>query len=260
MSRLETSHVGRTEWDAEVYHRVSGPQYQWATEVLDRVRLRGDEVVLDAGCGSGRVTALLVERVPRGRVIAVDASESMVAKARETLGPRADVRVSSLTELDLTEELDIVFSNAVFHWIPDHELLFRRLHDALRPGGRLVAQCGGEGNVASLRVAVGALASEPPYAEHLAGFEAIWNFSSPEAAGRRLRSAGFEEVECGLERKDVTPEDPLDYLQTAALGPHLARLPESLVGPFAEAVAERLPVPLTLDYVRLNIDARRPRR
>jgi trans-aconitate 2-methyltransferase len=257
VSRLETSHVGRDQWDAEVYHRVSGPQYEWASEVLDRLALRGDEVVLDAGCGSGRVTALLAERVPRGRVIGVDASDSMVARARETLGPDADVRLSSLTELALEEPVEVVFSNAVFHWVEDYDLLFGRLHAALRSGGRLEAQCGGEGNVASLGDAIRAVATRPPFAEHLAGFEGVWNFSTAEDAERRLREVGFTDVRCWLEGKPVTPDDPLDYVATSALGPHLARLPDDLEEPFAEAVVERLGSPPTLDYVRLNISARR---
>ncbi len=259
MSRPEASHVGPREWNADVYHRVSDPQFEWATEVLERLPLRGDEVVLDAGCGTGRVTALLVERLPRGRVIGVDASESMIERARRTLGDRAEVRVGSLTDLELDEPVDAVFSNAVFHWIGDHDLLFRRLHDALRPGGALVAQCGGKGNVAALTRAIGEVASGPPFVEHLAGMDVPWNFSSPEDATRRLRAAGFEQVECWLEDKHVTPEDPLDYLATSALGPHLARLPDAQAQPFIDAVAERMPSPLSFDYVRLNIDARRAR-
>jgi trans-aconitate 2-methyltransferase len=260
VSRFETSHVGPSEWNADVYHRVSDPQFEWATEVLERLPLSGDEVVLDAGCGTGRVTALLVDRLPRGRVIGVDASESMVEKARETLGDRAEVRMGSLTDLDLTEEVDAVFSNAVFHWIPDHDLLFRRLHRALRPGGVLVAQCGGEGNVATLARAIGEAAQRPCFSEHFQDMGVIWNFSAPGDAERRLRAAGFEAVECWLEEKRVVPEEPLDYLATSGLGPHLARLPESDKPAFVHAVAERLPSPLAFDYVRLNIDARRPAR
>jgi trans-aconitate 2-methyltransferase len=260
VSRLQASHVGPREWNADVYHRVSDPQFEWAAEVLERLPLRGDEVVLDAGCGTGRVTAMLVERLPRGRVIGIDASASMIERARETLGDRAEVRVGSLTELELEKPVDAVFSNAVFHWIPDHDLLFNRLHDALRPGGRLVAQCGGKGNVATLARAIGEVASEPPFAEHLADMDVIWNFSSPEDAGRRLRAAGFEHVECWLEDKHVAPQDPLDYLAVSALGPQLVRLPDSLAQPFVDAVAERMTLPLSFDYVRLNINARRPDR
>jgi trans-aconitate 2-methyltransferase len=246
------------EWDAEVYDRVSDPQFEWALPVLDRLPLEGDETVLDAGCGSGRVTEQLVGRLPGGRVIAVDASEAMLEKARERLGSRADVREADLAELELDEQVDAVFSNAVFHWILDHDRLFARLHAALRPAGRLVAQCGGRGNVASLvRVLIEVVAQER-FVHHFHDFEAEWNFAAPEETEGHLRAAGFEEVHCWLEDKIVRPREPLAFLHTVALGQHLAALPEELRQPFAEAVAERMGEPLTLDYVRLNIDARRP--
>jgi trans-aconitate 2-methyltransferase len=136
------------DWDASTYERVSGPQVEWAARVLHRLPLRGDETVLDAGCGSGRVTQMLLERLPRGHVVAVDAAPSMVEAARAALGDRATVLLSDLTELEVDEPVDAAFSNAVFHWIPDHARLFARIHAALRPGGRLIAQCGGAGNIA----------------------------------------------------------------------------------------------------------------
>ena len=83
--------TGPREWDAETYDAVSDPQFEWGMEVLERLELRGDETALDAGCGSGRVTAELLERLPEGRVIAVDGSEAMIEKARERLGDRADL-------------------------------------------------------------------------------------------------------------------------------------------------------------------------
>ncbi len=257
MSGKEATGAAAREWDGEVYHRVSDPQFEWAREVLGRAALAGDETVLDAGCGSGRVTELLVEMLARGRVIGVDASESMIAKARQVLGPDVDLRVASLTELDLDREVDVVFSTATFHWILDHDLLFSRMHRALLPGGRLVAQCGGEGNVAALARAIAETAAEPRFAPHFDGMTAAWNFSSPAEAERRLRAAGFEQVECWLEPKPVTPAEPLAFLATVTLGPHLAVLPDEKAGPFTEAVAARMPDPLTLDYVRLNINARR---
>ena len=135
-------------------------------EVLGRMQLRGDEVVLDAGCGSGRITQALLERLPRGRVVAVDASPSMVDAARERLGDAAEVRLADLLELELEEPVDAVISTATFHWIADHDHLFRRLRAALRPGGQLVAQCGGEGNIDVLRSHASSIVARDPYAEH----------------------------------------------------------------------------------------------
>jgi trans-aconitate 2-methyltransferase len=249
--------TGPREWDAQTYDRVSDPQYQWGLEVLDRLELDGDEFVMDAGCGSGRVTAKLLERLPDGRVLCVDASESMIEKAREALGERADYMVADLSELKVADPVDVIFSTATFHWVPDHDRLFSRLHDALRPGGRLVAQCGGEGNVARHAQAIATVATRPEFVDHFKGLAMMWNFAPPGETEERLRNAGFEDVSCWLEDKPVQPDDPYEFTTTVTMGPHLSRLPEDLRRPFAEAVLELEDDPLVLDYVRLNIDARR---
>lgn len=252
------SHSGPVEWDAESYDQVSGPQFGWGMEVLERLDLAGDESAIDAGCGSGRVTEELIGRLPRGRVLAVDASEAMVAKARERLGDRADCMVADLAELTVKTPVDLVFSTATFHWIPDHDRLFERLHTALRPDGRLVAQCGGEGNIAEYVAAVAEVSARPEFASYLVGKNEIWNYASPGETEARLRAAGFEDARCWLEPRPVRPADPLRFTMTANLGAHLAKLPEALRRPFAEAVIDLSQKPFTLEYIRLNIEARAP--
>lgn len=246
---------GPREWDADTYDAVSDPQYEWGTEVLSRLELRGDETVLDAGCGSGRVPEKLLDRLPEGRLIAVDGSEAMVEKARERLGDRASYLVADLSELELEEPVDLIFSTATFHWIADHDRLFERLRAALRPAGRLVAQCGGEGNVAAYAEVIQEVATEPQYAPHLQDLEGIWNFAGPEETEAKLRGAGFDPVRCWLQPKPVTPAQPYEFAVTVTLGPHLARLPEELRRPFAETIISRCPEPFTLHYVRLNMEA-----
>lgn len=245
------------EWDAKAYDAVSDPQFRWGMEVLERLDLQGDEYALDAGCGSGRVAEQLLKRLPDGRMLAVDASAAMIEEARERLGGRASYLVADLTELEVDEQVDLVFSTATFHWVLDHDRLFARLREALRPGGRLVAQCGGEGNVAQHAEAIETVASRPEFAPHFGGeLATMWNFAGSEETEARLRAAGFSEVRCWLEPKPVTPDDPLKFTMTATMVPHLARLPEELRLPFAEAVLEASPKPLTLEYIRLNIEAR----
>jgi trans-aconitate 2-methyltransferase len=246
--------TGPREWDAETYDAVSDPQFEWGMEVLERLELRGDETVLDAGCGSGRVSAELLERIPDGGLIAVDGSEAMMVKARERLGERATYLVADLAELEV-EPVDLIFSTATFHWIVDHDRLFERLYAALRPGGRLVAQCGGEGNVAEYAKAIAAVMVRPEFAKHFEGMGGIWNFAPPDLTEEKLRGAGFSEAHCWLQPKPVTPAQPLEFASTVTLGPHLAQLPEELRQPFAEAVLEEAGDPLRLDYVRLNIEA-----
>jgi trans-aconitate 2-methyltransferase len=248
--------TGPREWDAETYDAVSDPQFAWGMEVLERLELRGEEVVVDAGCGSGRVTAELAKRLPRGRLIAVDGSEAMVAKAHERLGEEVTYVVSDLSELNLSEPVDLIFSTATFHWIPDHDRLFARMHANLRPGGRLVAQCGGAGNVAEHVAAIVRAAGRPEFGSHFEQMAGMWNFAAPEPTEERLRAAGFAAARCWLEDKPVTPPDPLRFTMTVTLGPHLAQLPEEKRVAFAEAVLEESEQPLTLDYVRLNIEAR----
>jgi trans-aconitate 2-methyltransferase len=249
--------TGPTEWDAKTYDRVSDPQYEWGLEVLDRLELNGDECVMDAGCGSGRVTAKLLERLPDGRVLCVDASESMIEQAREALGDGAEYLVADLADLGIDEPVDVVFSTATFHWVMDHDRLFAHLRDALRPGGRLHAQCGGAGNVAQHAQAIVSVATRPEFVNHFQDMTVMWNFATPEETQERLRLAGFEGVRCSLEDKPVQPEDPYAFTTTVTMGPHLARLPEDLRRAFAEAVLELEDDPLTLHYVRLNIEATR---
>jgi trans-aconitate 2-methyltransferase len=243
-------------WSGAEYDRLSAPMTDMGLAVLDRLRLSGDETVLDAGCGSGRVTEALLPRLPRGRVIGVDASPSMIEAARAHLGDRADLRVADLTTLDLgPERVDAILSTATFHWIADHDALFGALRRVLRDGGRLVAQCGGTGNIAAVHAAAEAALAEEPFAAHVAGWRRPWRFAGPGDTETRLRAAGFAHARCWLEDRPVTPEDPRAYLTEINLGAHLQQLPAELREPFVDAVLERVGSPVTIGYVRLNLDA-----
>jgi trans-aconitate 2-methyltransferase len=234
---------------------MSAPLEAMGREVLDRLDLRGDERVLDAGCGTGRVTAALVERLPRGEVVAVDGSPAMVEAARERLGDTADVRVADLLALELDRPLDAILSTATFHWIADHDRLFARLLGVLKPGGRLVAQCGGAGNIAALKAAAEKVGEREPFAAALAGWPGPWNFAGTRETAERLTRLGWVDVWTWYQHVRVEPDDPHEYLGTVALGEHLERLDEPLRGPFVAEVLELLDEPV-VDYVRLNIVAR----
>ncbi len=246
------------DWDAATYDRVSSPQQAWAREQLERLALRGDEVVLDAGCGSGKVTALIAALVPRGRVYGVDVAPSMIRHAREALGDRATFLCQDLVELTLPEPVDAVFSNATFHWIPDHPTLFARLFGALAPGGRLVAQCGGKGNIDAFRVLAETVAHERPYAPYFVDWRKPWNYAGAEETAARLAHAGFVEVETWLEDKPTPLDDPRPFVSTVCLVRHLDPLPEELRDRFVDDVLSRAGTPFVLEYVRLNMTARKP--
>lgn len=244
---------GPREWDAQTYDRVAAPQTRWGSIVLERLPLAGDETVLDAGCGSGRVTELLAARLPRGRVIALDGSAAMVEAARERLAPFGDrIRyvVADLGKPLPIEPVDAILSTATFHWVPDHDALFANLAAVLKPGGWLVAQCGGDGNIASIRQVLTSVGD---------GWLGTTHYETAEATTRRLEDAGFVAVDCWLNEEPTRFEsgEPFEtFLRTVILGAHVQRLPERDRDAFVRTVAGRLPEPV-VDYVRLNITARR---
>jgi trans-aconitate 2-methyltransferase len=242
------------DWDARTYDRVADPQTRWGASVLDRLPLGGDERVLDAGCGSGRVTELLAERLPNGRVVALDGSPSMIDAARERLarfGDRIEYVVADLGQpLPIDGAVDAVLSTAVFHWVPDHDALFGNLATVTRPGGWLVAQCGGAGNIASILAVLARIGD---------GWLGDKHFETPLATTRRLDAAGYVDIECWLTDEPTRFErgEPLEtFLRTVVLGAHVARLPPEARGAFVHEVAGALDEPV-IDYVRLNILARR---
>jgi len=240
------------EWDAVTYDRIADPQFRWGVAVLERLRALPGETILDAGCGSGRVTEALLEREADVRVVAFDGSSAMIEQARERLSPFGDrVRfvVGDLLEPLDVQPVDAVFSTATFHWIVDHDRLFANVAEATRSGGRLVAQCGGAGNLATVTAALEQLGA--------ATFEGNKRFASAEETAKRLERAGYIDVECWL-HPEPTPFDTVEelavFLKTVALGSHVGSMTPEDADAFSLDVARRLPA-LELDYVRLNIQA-----
>jgi trans-aconitate 2-methyltransferase len=242
------------DWDARTYDRIANPMARWGEAVLDRLELSGSERVLDAGCGSGRVTERLLERLPAGHVVAVDGSPRMIDEARARLGadnPRVRYLVADLTAPLPIDEVDAILSTATFHWIADHDALFANLARVLRPNGQLVAQCGGGANLASVMAILDDMDPERRLWRP-------WHFAWPEETERRLANAGFRDINVWLhdEPTDLPPDTIPEYLRTIVLGSTLERMPEADREPLVRAVADRIPNG-HLDYVRLNITARR---
>jgi trans-aconitate 2-methyltransferase len=258
---MSDENAGPRDWEAGTYDRLQKPHGAWGADVLGRLDLRGDETALDAGCGTGRVTAELRRLVPRGRVIGVDGSPSMIEQAARVLPADVELQVQDLTELMVAVPVDVIVSTATFHWIEDHDRLFAALSRALVPGGRLEAQCGGAGNIASVQAALARLRTRAPWKDAFTGFAEDWTFAGPEETEARLLGAGFVDVRCWLEPRDVPLEDPHAYLRTVVLGSWLDRLPEEAQDDFVEDVRAELDAGdgVVLDYVRLNMSATRAR-
>src|SRR4051794_15007286 len=221
------------EWDSAVYHRVSEPQYEWGRKVLARAPLRSNDVVMDAGCGTGRLTGELATLLPSGRVVALDLSENMLRTAHEHLYPKFGERVqfvkADLQYLPFEQVFDGIFSTATFHWVPDHDRLFCRLHKALRPGGWLCAQCGGGPNLARVLARAAQLAASQPYRLYFNGFEKTWVFADAQTTTERLLQSGFVDVETGLEEAPTVLGSSGEYRQFVAsviLRSMLERMPD----------------------------------
>ena len=252
------------EWNSEAYHRLSRPQLEWGLKVLDRLSLRGDEFVADAGCGSGKVTAELLKHLPRGRVVAMDLSENMLQTAREHLAAKFPGQVlfiaADLHDIPLESVLDGVFSTAAFHWLADHDCLFRSLFRALKPGGWLEAQCGGGPNLARVRERTTALTSRTEFAPFFAGWTPTWHYPDDVTTAERMRRAGFARVKTWLEKMPTPLPDAQvykEFLATVTLHGHIARIPDpALRERFMDELARQAAAdnpPFTLDYWRLNL-------
>jgi trans-aconitate 2-methyltransferase len=258
-----------THWNAEVYERIGTPMRRWAQAVIDDLNLSGDETVLDAGCGSGSVTFDLLERLPRGRIYAVDSSPEMISNITQAIDERGVTNVipmqATLTDFELPEQVDVVFSNAVLHWIPDDKALFGCLFAATKPGGRFRAQCGGAHIFAKFMLAVDAVRMSEPFAQHLGDYRDGKNYRSPERAVQLMETAGFTDARSSAFDAPVefeVEDEAALYLRTIILRDHVANLPEDLGDIYVRAVIReyirRHGPPFTADYVRLDLWATRP--
>ena len=192
----------------------------------------------------------------------------MLNEARAYLEPDFRARVEfvrcDLLDLPYDRELDGIFSTASFHWVLDHDHLFRNLHRALKPGGWLVAQCGGLKNIARLLARAQRLMESPAYAQYFAGYESPWEYSDAEIAAQRLMKAGFEQIETSLEEAPTqfsSGPDFHQFVENVILRHHLQRIPdaslrEHFMTKLTSDFANDAP-PFLIDYVRLNMKARR---
>jgi len=258
----------RTYWDAETYDKIGTPMRGWSRQVIEDLELKGDEVVLDAGCGSGSVTLDLWEKVKDGKIYALDSSVDMINKLRSTLDERGITNIipmqADLTRFTLNEQVDVVFSNAVFHWIPDDNALFGTLARATKPGGRLRAQCGGRDNNKKLMAATREVEKREPYSQYLASRVDTRKYRSETQAVEALQRNGWKNAKArvfpsAVEFPDV--DSAVLYLKTIILQQQSSALPGEMGEQFLRDVIDEVIMvngpPFVADYVRLDMWAER---
>lgn len=255
-------------WSAADYASNSSVQQTWARELIARLKLHGNERILDVGCGDGKVTAEIARAVPDGSVVGVDASPHMIEFAARTFSiPNLEFHVMDARKIQFVRKFDLVFSNAALHWVDDHQEFLRGAASVLHPGGHLVLSCGGKGNAHDVFLALRPEMRLKRWREFFRKMEAPYFFHSPEEYKKWLPRFGFETHSVKLAPKDATyagREGLAGWVRTTWL-PYTQRVPENMREEFISAVVDRYVAKHPVDskglvhvrMVRLEIDAMR---
>ncbi len=232
------------EWDPRDYASHSEAQYEWAKELICKLNLNESETVLDVGCGDGKVTVLIANQLPDGRVTGVDSSEEMVALAKQRF-PRQQYRnltfqVMDARQLDFASEFDVVFSNAALHWVQDHVSVLRGVKIALKKNGRLLFQMGGRGNAEEVSRSFNDLLRTPRWSVYFKNFSSTYGFYGPEEYREWLNEVNLTEKRIELIPKDMRHkgvEGFAGWIRTTWL-PYTHRVPSELRQEFTSQVIE----------------------
>jgi len=237
------------KWNAADYAANSVVQQIWARELIAKLNLRGDEHVLDVGCGDGKVTAEIARAVPRGLVTGVDASPQMIKFAKKTfpLGKISNLefRVMDARKIKFTRRFDVIFSNAALHWVDDHEEILRGTASVLKSGGRLVVSCGGKGNAQDVFVALRPEMRLKRWREFFRQMPTPYFFYAPEDYKKWLPKFGFKIRKIKLAPKDATYEGAdgfAAWLRTTWI-PYVQRVPEIVGQASSLSVSGKMPDP-----------------
>lgn len=260
------------KWDAEDYRAFSSQQKKWGRELIAKMGLRGNEHVLDIGCGDGELTAEIASLVPGGRVLGIDSSPEMIALAKETYPPQdfpnLDWKLMNAKDISFTGEFDYAFSNAVLHWVDDQPAVLRRVEKALRPGGRLLFQMGGRGNAMDMAIILVSMLGRPEWNCYFHGFVLPYHFCGPEEYQEWLQQARLQPVRVELYERDMVQrgrEGLIGWVRTTWI-PFTQRIPEEKREEFICELVDRYLEKFPLDgegmahmrAMRLEVEALKP--
>jgi trans-aconitate 2-methyltransferase len=255
-------------WDARTYDKVSSDvQLEWGRKLLEKKRRWiGNEIVMDAGAGSGNLTKILADKVPNGQVYAVDADSNMVLQAKSNLSAYRNVQVirSSMDNVNLPTEVDIIFSNSALHWILDQAGVFSHFWQLLKPNGELLIECGGHGNIDRTLSLIFKIMQSDQFRKNFVNWKQSWYFPKPDETERLLQKARFKEIQVNLSKLTTTFSDResfANFVKTVIMKAFLGYLPDAnKKDQFVDAFLnefERSGGAWSLDFMRLGIFARK---
>jgi len=231
-------------WNAKDYAGNSSAQEKWAQELLAKFSLTGDEHVLDIGCGDGKITSQIAQRVLNGQVCGIDLSPEMIRLAKERYPQDTHRNLSFLQmdarEINLADKFDVVFSNAALHWVDNLPAVLRGVHACMNPGGKILFQLGGTGNAADILCAVDEIIGRPVWKDYFQNFIFPYHFYNPEQCTDWLRETGFTLKRAELIPRDMRHQDKEElkgWLRTTWF-PYTNCLPFEVRDHFLEAVME----------------------
>ncbi len=266
----QNPHDGQYQWDAGDYAKNSGAQMEWANELIAKLNLKGDESVLDIGCGDGRVTREIADCLPKGSVVGIDNSLEMIrlAKASFPKDQFANLRFETgdAGNLKIDSRFDIIFSNAALHWVKDHRPVLAGIKKCLKPNGRILLQMGGQGNALAIFRVLETLVNQRDWSPYFNGFTFPYGFYDDKIYSQWLHETGLEPIRVELIPKDMIYEDinGLEgWIRTTWL-PYTNRVPDDLKETFINTLAKTYiqfhPSPnddkIHVGMVRLEAEAR----
>jgi trans-aconitate methyltransferase len=262
------------KWDADDYAKHSKAQLNWGQELIKKLNLEGNEHILDIGCGDGRLTAEISRAIPRGYVLGIDSSKDMISLANTEFRSNSNSNLSFVQldamEIDHHEKFDVIFSNAVLHWIPDHLSLLNKIYKSLKPQGRVLLQMGGKGNAADIIDVLSKMIVLDPWENYFRKSEMpYYYFYSPVEYENWVDQAGFIKLRAELIAKDMIHEDRSSFegwIRTT-WQPYLKNIPKEhrnqfiieLTNNYLKSYPERYSGTITVKMVRLEVDLIKPK-
>lgn len=235
--------MGNYEFDGEKYKLASKHQKEWGSSLISSLDIRGNESILDLGCGDGLLTEQLSKLVPQGNVLGIDASKNMIQSATELKNINLSFVCLDINQIDFDEQFDVIFSNAALHWVKNHEMLLRNCIKALKPSGYIAWNFAGHGTCTNFNPTVKDVTAIPKYKKYFINFEWPWYMPKLEDYINLISKSGFRKYEVREENKDrffKNSDELIRWTDQPSLVPFICRIPDEEKERFRNIVVERM--------------------